>query len=75
MTEMPGLITGRNAVNPGAQSLRLTVVGKNILTITGFATTYLILGHVVGPPLSPLGAFVFSVTSFHGRGFFQVVLD
>jgi len=24
----------------------------------------------VGPPFSPLGALVFSVTSFHGRGFF-----
>jgi hypothetical protein len=32
--------------------------------------TYLVLGHVVGPSLSPLGALVFSVTSFHGRGFF-----
>jgi uncharacterized protein YjbI with pentapeptide repeats len=41
-----------------------------LLTITGFATTYLILGHIVGPSLSPLGALVFSMTSFHGRGFF-----
>lgn len=41
-----------------------------LLTITGFATTYLILGHIVGPSFSPLGAIVFSVTSFHGRGFF-----
>jgi uncharacterized protein YjbI with pentapeptide repeats len=40
------------------------------LTIIGFAITYLVLGHVVGPSLSPLGALVFSVTSFHGRGFF-----
>jgi hypothetical protein len=41
-----------------------------LLTITGFAITYLILGHTVGPTLTPLGALVFSVTSFHGRGFF-----
>ncbi len=41
-----------------------------LLTITAFATTYLVLGHIVGPPLSPLGALVFSLTSFHGRGFF-----
>jgi hypothetical protein len=41
-----------------------------LLTITAFATSYLVLGHIVGPPLSPLGSFVFSVTSFHGRGFF-----
>jgi uncharacterized protein YjbI with pentapeptide repeats len=46
------------------------IVFVYLLTITGFATTYLILGHVVGPSLSPLGALVFSVTSFHGRGFF-----
>ncbi len=45
-----------------------------LLTITGFATTYLILGHIVGPSLSPLGALVFSVTSFHGRGFFPGVI-
>src|SRR5260221_12585110 len=41
-----------------------------LLVITGFATTYYIIGHTVGPALSPLGAFVFSMTSFHGRGFF-----
>ncbi len=46
------------------------IVFVYLLTITGFATTYLVLGHVVGPSLSPLGALVFSVTSFHGRGFF-----
>ncbi len=45
-----------------------------LLTITGFATLYLILGHIVGPSLSPLGALVFSVTSFHGRGFFPGVI-
>jgi len=41
-----------------------------LLVITGFATTYYLLGRTVGPSLSPLGAFVFSMTSFHGRGFF-----
>ena len=40
------------------------------LVISGFATAYYFLGHTVGPTLSPLGAFVFSMTSFHGRGFF-----
>jgi uncharacterized protein YjbI with pentapeptide repeats len=46
------------------------IVFVYLLTITGFATAYLVLGHIIGPPLSPLGALVFSVTSFHGRGFF-----
>jgi Pentapeptide repeats (8 copies) len=41
-----------------------------LLVISGFATAYYVLGHTVGPILSPLGAFVFSMTSFHGRGFF-----
>lgn len=41
-----------------------------LLIISGFATSYYLLGHTVGPTLSPLGAFVFSMTSFHGRGFF-----
>jgi hypothetical protein len=38
--------------------------------IGGFATTYFLLGPQVHVPFSPLGAIVFSVTSFHGRGFF-----
>ena len=41
-----------------------------LLVIAGFATAYYFIGHTVGPMLSPLGAFVFSMTSFHGRGFF-----
>lgn len=48
------------------------------LVIFGFATSYYLLGHTVGPVLSPLGAFVFSMTSFHGRGFFpgnNIALD
>jgi uncharacterized protein YjbI with pentapeptide repeats len=35
-----------------------------------FATVYFIIGRTVGPTLSPLSAWVFSMTSFHGRGFF-----
>lgn len=41
-----------------------------ILVITAFAIAYFVIGHRVGPVLSPLGSFVFSMTSFHGRGFF-----
>jgi uncharacterized protein YjbI with pentapeptide repeats len=41
-----------------------------LIVIIGFATGYFWIGHTVGPTLSPLGAFVFSMTSFHGRGFF-----
>lgn len=48
--------------------------GRSFLTyflvIVLFATAYYLIGHAVGPSLSPLGAFVFSMTSFHGRGFF-----
>jgi hypothetical protein len=41
-----------------------------LLVITAFATAFFIIGHTAGPILSPLGSFVFSMTSFHGRGFF-----
>jgi hypothetical protein len=41
-----------------------------LLVITTFAIAYFIMGHSVGPVLSPLSSFVFSMTSFHGRGFF-----
>lgn len=41
-----------------------------LLVISSFAALYFILGHIVGPALSPLGALVFSMTSFHERGFF-----
>ncbi|HLJ32367.1 MAG TPA: pentapeptide repeat-containing protein, partial [Ktedonobacteraceae bacterium] len=41
-----------------------------VLVILGFAITYFILGNIVGPQLSPLESLVFSLTSFHGRGFF-----
>ncbi len=36
-----------------------------LLTIISFAACYLVLGH-----LTPLEALIFSVTAFHGRGFF-----
>jgi hypothetical protein len=41
-----------------------------LVIILGFAGMYFALGQQVGPALPPLGALVFSVTSFHGRGFF-----
>jgi hypothetical protein len=48
-----------------------------LLAIVGFGIAYFLLGQPVGPHLSPLGAFVFSMTSFHGRGFFPggIALD
>src|SRR5713101_7192123 len=48
-----------------------------LLVITAFAIAYYMIGRTVGPDLSPLGAWVFSMTSFHGRGFFpgRITLD
>jgi uncharacterized protein YjbI with pentapeptide repeats len=48
-----------------------------LIVIFTFATAYFIIGHTVGPVLSPLGSVVFSMTSFHGRGFFPggIALD
>ncbi len=48
-----------------------------LIVILTFATTYFIVGRTVGPGLSPLGSVVFSMTSFHGRGFFPggITLD
>ena len=42
-----------------------------LIVITAFATAYFVIGRTVGPILSPLGSLVFSMTSFHGRGFFH----
>src|SRR2546421_6350408 len=39
-----------------------------LLVIAAFATTYFLIGQTVGPALSPLGAWAFSMTSFDGRG-------
>jgi len=41
-----------------------------LFVIFGWATAYFMVGQTVGPHLTPLAALVFSVTSFHGRGFF-----
>jgi uncharacterized protein YjbI with pentapeptide repeats len=41
-----------------------------LLVITAFATSYFIIGRMLGPSLSPVGSIVLSMTSFHGRGFF-----
>ena len=40
-----------------------------LLVIALFALGYYLLGGNVNPALSPLDALIFSVTSFHGRGF------
>jgi hypothetical protein len=40
-----------------------------VLVIVSFATAYYLLGSVAKLSLSPLDAIIFSVTSFHGRGF------
>ncbi len=41
-----------------------------LIVILTFALAYFTIGHKVGPVLSPIGSLVFSMTSFHGRGFF-----
>ncbi|MBF6589989.1 MAG: pentapeptide repeat-containing protein, partial [Ktedonobacterales bacterium] len=48
-----------------------------LLVILGFASAYFALGQALGPRLTPFGALVFSMTSFHGRGFFPggLILD
>ena len=40
-----------------------------LLVVGVFAVAYYLLGNNVNPPLDPLGAVIFSITSFHGRGF------
>jgi uncharacterized protein YjbI with pentapeptide repeats len=48
--------------------------GRSVLAylcvIVSFAVVYFELGQAVGPHLSFIGALTFSITSFHGRGFF-----
>jgi hypothetical protein len=48
-----------------------------LFVVLFFTIAYYFLGQEVGPHLSLLGAFVFSLTSFHGRGFFPggITLD
>ncbi|HEY7094243.1 MAG TPA: pentapeptide repeat-containing protein, partial [Ktedonobacterales bacterium] len=45
------------------------------LVLMGFAAIYFALGQSLPEPLTPDGAFIFSMTSFHGRGFFPGGLD
>jgi uncharacterized protein YjbI with pentapeptide repeats len=45
-----------------------------VIMVFGFAAAYFLIGQVAGPALSPLGACIFSITSFHGRGFFPGTL-
>jgi len=40
-----------------------------LLMIFGFAALYFLLRDSVHPSLGPLDALIFSITSFHGRGF------
>ena len=40
-----------------------------LLVVLGFATLYFLMRDSVHPALSPLDAVIFSITSFHGRGF------
>jgi uncharacterized protein YjbI with pentapeptide repeats len=46
-----------------------------VLVIVSFAAAYFALGQALPEPLTPDGAFIFSMTSFHGRGFFPGGLD
>lgn len=48
--------------------------GAYLLVVAGFASAYYGIGMLHGPALSPLGALIFSLTSFHGRGFFPGTL-
>jgi hypothetical protein len=41
-----------------------------LLTVFGFASAYALIGQAEGAHLPLLAALVYSVTSFHGRGFF-----
>lgn len=41
-----------------------------VLVIIGFAWIYFHLGQTQGHPFAPDGAVIFSLTSFHGRGFY-----
>jgi len=46
-----------------------------LATVVSFAVAYYLLGPAQGHTFQPDGALVFSVTSFHGRGFFPGGLD
>jgi hypothetical protein len=46
-----------------------------LATFAAFAVAYFFLGPAQGHSFQPDGALVFSVTSFHGRGFFPENLN
>ncbi len=52
----------------GYQPVRSVI--SYLIVIALFSVIYFILGETAGPYFSPLGSLVFSLTSFHGRGFF-----
>lgn len=45
-------------------------IAAYLLIIVTFASLYFYFGQGLHPSITPVGAFVFSITSFHGRGFF-----
>jgi Pentapeptide repeats (8 copies) len=44
------------------------------LVIVGFTVVYYLLRDTINPPFTPFGAFIFSMTSFHGRGFLPLLI-
>jgi len=50
-----------------------TMIAYLVVVIT-FTLLYFGAGQWAGPPISPLGSLIFSITSFHGRGFFPATL-
>jgi hypothetical protein len=44
-------------------------IGTYLIVVLGCAVAYVFLTPLTGVHFKPLGAIVFSVTSFHGRGF------
>jgi hypothetical protein len=41
-----------------------------LLVVLGWASAYFVVSQTTAPHLTPLAALIFSITSFHGRGFF-----
>ena len=74
-TKLNGIVLHNEKSGYGYKPIRSFLA--YLIVILAFATTYFILGRTVGPALSPLGSVVFSMTSFHGRGFFPggITLD
>jgi hypothetical protein len=55
--------------DPCSPKHALRSVATYLLVVFGFAAAYFLLGNNVSPALDLHGAIVFSLTSFHGRGF------